>query len=191
MFFAALWCWIGYPPKPFRRYFLAVMVYTLCVHGAYSAFGHSLVYRWVYFVCTWLVLLPIVGIAAMCLTRVAFPIRPVVIAGVLAGTLVRIAYLDLPHPLSPMAWISLSEGFVLALTGILASMAAPKTQYQGTIFLMGFLWICQSVFRFGYALHATAWRSLNAWAPGLILLVGLLAIGWSLQHVSARDYRLS
>lgn len=162
------------------------MLTTPILHASYHHFGPSPTYRWIYFVCTWLVLLPIVAISAQCLTRVAFPVRPVAIAGLLAGSLARIAYLDLPHPIPPSAWINLSEGFVLALTGILASMAAPKTQYQGTIFLMGFLWIVESVYRFGFALHPQEWQGLNQWAPGLILLSGLLAIGASLH--AARPY---
>lgn len=106
--------------------------------------------------------------------------KAVGIVSVLAVTLGRMAFLGLGRLAEAHDYIVIVEGTLLFAAGLTVGFLAPYVERMGLAFLLAGLWMAQSFFRLGFALHITdgQWMENNWRVPPALGISAFLLIGW-------------
>ena len=175
-----------HPQANLARYLWSSLVYVPFVWTASSVWGDwTWQYATVYCLFTALILASIFRIAWDCLSGRHYKLRPIAAAGILALVLAKVALAGMQ---GQWAWISVSEGFLLAWAGILTAFSGAHRPRSDVYVPLGMFWTLQAGFSFGWALHGQQWEQFNWILPPLMGFCCFSYLSWRLGQRAAVEH---
>jgi len=170
-------------PANIERYLWAVLVYIPFVWWGHYWYGDwAWQYAAIYSLFTGVILWCVCRITLDCLRERHYRARAVAITLITALMLARLSYMGTARPLGAWAWISLSEGFVLAWAGTLTAFLAPYMRRPDLIFPLAVFWLAQAGYSFGWTLNWKEWQEANWLVPPAL---GTCCFSWLAYRLRA------
>ena len=187
--------WRSYKSLHFllAEYFAAQLIYIPLTRITAWYYGDtSTEYLWAYILGTLLIFVPMGRIAIRASRDYGYPARALGIALTLTLVLGRLCVMAVPS-MKTYHWVGIVEGCFLFFCGLLVGLPAGKCR-RADLIVLSLLWFSLGLFRLGFYWHLSEpWLSLNWQVPGILCVLGFLAVGASvrpLQHPEHhRDYR--
>lgn len=143
---------------------------------AWLAGTSSITYRIVYSLLTAFILLAVARIVTEAISEKQNSWRGAALAGVLAITLGRLAWVGMPA-IKYYSVIGIVEGVCLFWAGICLGYLAAHTHRWDIALTLAILWILQALFRFGFYLHYPTWMAFNWRIPPVLAASAFVIIG--------------
>jgi len=165
----------------------AQILFTVAVYGSLLFMPEtSVAYAWVFSLAT----LPIL-IACLLIAHRGYRTHNVKRLALLTSlgftaTLLALYAHGLAHPMRYQDWIAVSEGAILAASGVMTGISAPFAPRPTISMILGVLWLVQASYEFGFSIHmpSPAWDDWNEKVPFLLVVLAMVIIGYERRRLT-------